>query len=121
MIDVRDNASIGVWSYASNAPSIKQEINGIRRYLKQGSILVGEADNTRFEGITNRSWFWFDTISGDDEVFTNRNEFLLAIGKLGFTNEPALLTVIENWDTFWANKSNWKNKKTPNTPSESTR
>jgi len=113
MVDVRDYASIGVWSYASNAPSLKQEIHGIRRYSKQGHILVGETDDDRFGGATNKSWFWFDCASGNATVFTNRNEFAVAVGVFGFTNEPALLTVEQNWDAFWANESNWKDKKIP--------
>ncbi len=108
MVDVRDKASIGIWSHASNAPSIKQDIHGIRRYLKQGPILVGEEDDSRFGGTTNRNWFWFDCVSGNGMIFTNRQEYITAIGPFGFTNEPSLKTVEENWDEFWTKESNWK-------------
>ena len=102
MIDVIDEASIGVFAHA--AGSVSKDISDIRRYYKQGPLVLGQCDRLRWDDSAKPSWFIFDCNTGHAQIFSTKDEYLSSIKKHGFEREPALLTVRENWDRYWASK-----------------
>jgi len=100
MIDGIDNAYLA--SFSQEAGVAGKDISRIRRYYKQGSLVLGQCDDFYREERSQPSWFIFDCNTGRAETFTKKEEYLRAINKYGFEKEPRLPTVKANWDSFRA-------------------
>jgi len=102
-----------IWHYADDTwggPEIKYRllVENIATFHKHNNVVCGQTLGT------NDNWFIFDCQIGKAELFKDKTQYLSAIQAYDFTEEPQYLTVIENWQKFWSNPSNWKGKsKTP--------
>ncbi|UCG46978.1 MAG: hypothetical protein JSU94_15945 [Phycisphaerales bacterium] len=102
MIDSIDNAYLA--SFSAEAGVASKDISRIRRYYKEGFLVLGQCDDSCRAEPCRPSWFIFACNTGQVETFSKKEEYLQRIEKYGFEKEPELLTVKENWGSFWARK-----------------
>ena len=102
MIDDINDARLDSWAKEDGTPS--EDVLDIRRYYKQGNLVVGQCVSQRMDSPPQTSWFTFDCSTGQAEKFIEREDYLESIRVLGFKKEPKLLTVRENWNDYWSGK-----------------
>lgn len=95
MIDTTDCGAINKWK--EDGSSI---VFGVTEYYKQGNIIVGRISPSCFP-FDNSGWFVFDTSTGEAIKYQNEQEYIQALKKIGFSEEPNLLTLDENADLYW--------------------
>ena len=97
MIDTIDCASIGKWQ------EDQLFVTGISHYYIRDSFVVGKISDECLS-FYGTMWFLFDTNTGKVTKFSTEEALHQAVEKLGFDEEPELLTVRENWDLYWENR-----------------
>jgi len=73
---------------------------GLSEYYKQGNIIVGRISATCFP-FGNSGWFVFDTSTGTAIEYRDKQKYIQTLNKMGFSEEPDLLTLDENANLYW--------------------
>ncbi len=93
------DADIRVWEEKRSI------IIGILRYHKREAIIVGEYHDRSLplrplDTPPDILWFTFDCGNGELHKYESKEDYLLGIAGLGFSSEPQLGTIRQNWRKY---------------------